>query len=198
MKELVSIVEPDDSRWNESTEEPIKKFIKEPNTGIVIIFYEQVREIKEKIKRRDRATIKKEEKRKDSIDESAAEDILMWDQLIDEGDEDEDDSLLQAELKMSEKLGLDVPEQEADGMRSPNPEIPTAPIEDEKLMVLNEVVSHNSPDLYYFVKLWPTKLTNANFLEVCIFGEAPDGDLSNIQLPPGTHLFLNNLAKNKY
>jgi hypothetical protein len=192
MKQLVSILESTDPRWNEATEAPLLRFIREPDVDVVTIFFEKLEEKKvEKKRAREKLPLKKEEKKQESAEEPN-EDILMWDQLLDQGDgEGEDSSAGQADTPIPNKDLPSTGENEDGGYEEmypdPFPDTPPAPqIEDtEKLIVLNEVVSHSSPDLYYFVKLKPTKLTNDNFLDFCVFGSAPDGDLSTLKMPEG-------------
>ena len=52
---------------------------------------------------------------------------------------------------------------------------------DEKLMIVNDVVANDSPDLFFFVKVRPTVLNKDNFFTSCLFGNVPGGCLSSLQ-----------------
>ncbi|CAL8125661.1 unnamed protein product [Orchesella dallaii] len=162
IKELISIVRPEDIRWTTYTLAPLYQFIRRSEVEVVTAFFH-------------RAETKKEEKK-----------LLFADDA-----NPDSDSLGKSKSKMADGKSVTSMtsqsttkvEKSPGGFRKSKGWTRMSinrGTDGLSLIVINDVVPNNSPDLFYFIKLKQIILDKDNFFDNVVFGNVPGGHLTSL------------------
>jgi len=163
MKELISIVRPDDLRWSTYTLAPLYQFIRRPEVEVVTSFFHK-------------AEAKKEEKKLLFADDANPDSDSLTKNRS--GKVVDGKSVTSFTSHSTTKVeGNPGGFRKSKGWARMSLNKGTDGL---SLIVINEVVPNHSPDLFYFIKLKPMILDKDNFFDNVVFGNVPGGHLTSL------------------
>jgi len=197
MKQLVCIVQADDSRWTQWNLAPLFRFIRNPGVTVVTIFFRKIETKKEEKKlmwanedEEESANIAKREllaekrssislkKGKTQSNDSLSSLSTVADGRIVKGAKQRKGEFVVSKfLEYTNHFGVKIVFSVGGGNPLRRPDVKDG----ERLVVVNEVLPNDSLDMFFFVKVKAVLLTKENFFEDCLFGNIPGGTISSLQ-----------------